>query len=166
MCILKVVNSGRFYKLWGIHEGLKSLFFFFGSVKWNKAGLTSCAFPSAGLIGVEELIPSVSLTAWQVLIALWSASPRALAICRRQISRHAERGGAREPRHMFCTRSHVSYAALGYVHMQTYVALYFYVILYTCGQTFTCISNISTLSFYLNPKYMHWLIALGNTIFF
>lgn len=61
MDILKVAKSGRFYKLRDIHAGLKSLYFF-GSVEWNVAGLTSCGFPSTGLIGVEELIPPVSLS--------------------------------------------------------------------------------------------------------
>lgn len=56
----KVANSGRFYKLRGIHKGLKSPLYF-GSVEWNIAGLASCVFQSTGLIGVEELIPRVSL---------------------------------------------------------------------------------------------------------
>lgn len=94
--IPQVANPGSFYKLQRLHKGLKSLDFL-GSIECNISGIAGCAFLSARLIGAEELIPPpVSLSAWLLLIALWSASPRALAICRRQISRHAEQGEARE----------------------------------------------------------------------
>lgn len=69
LCLLFLMRSPQvahtlagFYTPQGIYEGLKSLYFF-GSVEWNIAGITSCAFPSAGLIGVLELIPPVSLPA-------------------------------------------------------------------------------------------------------
>ena len=90
MSVQQVKHSGRFHQPWGIHEWLKSLCLF-GTAEWNAQALP---LHPPGWLESRSWFPPVSLSAWRVLRALWSVSPRAPAICRRQISIHADRAGA------------------------------------------------------------------------